>query len=348
MLLKIGELARRTGLTVRTLHHYDAIGLLRPSARSSAGYRMYDRGDVARLHRIQALRRLDIPLAEVAALLDGGGAELETVIDQQIVALDRQLARAADLRGRLATLRDHIRAKEEPVLEDWLATLAMMNFYDRYFTPEELARLQRNGGGHDRGFAELREQLREAMDAGETPGSARVLSLAERWIALSVQQMGSDARLMHKVHQLHQQEPDVPFITGIDAALLDYITRATAEFRFSLYERHIGGAAVAQARAPFLRHYVEWPALFAEARELQEQGADPLDPAALDLARRWLALFIAIWGIDEGLHQQVLAVNAREPALMNGLGIDDAAVGLVRASIAHLRTQGKNTSHEKR
>jgi len=50
MLLKISELARRTGLTVRTLHHYDAIGLLRPSARSSAGYRLYDRSDIKRLH----------------------------------------------------------------------------------------------------------------------------------------------------------------------------------------------------------------------------------------------------------------------------------------------------------
>jgi hypothetical protein len=50
MALKIGELARRTGLTVRTLHHYDAIGLLKPSARSDAGYRLYGRNDVARLH----------------------------------------------------------------------------------------------------------------------------------------------------------------------------------------------------------------------------------------------------------------------------------------------------------
>jgi DNA-binding transcriptional MerR regulator len=47
-MLKVGELAERAGLTVRTLHHYDSIGLLRPSARSDAGYRLYDRNDVAR------------------------------------------------------------------------------------------------------------------------------------------------------------------------------------------------------------------------------------------------------------------------------------------------------------
>ena len=50
MLLKVGELAKRTGLTIRTLHHYDELGLLKPSHRSDAGYRLYDRDDLARLH----------------------------------------------------------------------------------------------------------------------------------------------------------------------------------------------------------------------------------------------------------------------------------------------------------
>lgn len=73
MLLKIGELAKRTGLTVRTLHHYDAVKLLCPSARSDAGYRLYNRQDIERLHRIQALRRLGLSLAEIVERLLGGG-----------------------------------------------------------------------------------------------------------------------------------------------------------------------------------------------------------------------------------------------------------------------------------
>jgi DNA-binding transcriptional MerR regulator len=63
MLSKAGELAKRSGLTVRTLHHYDAIGLLTASARAENGYRLYDRDDVARLHQIQALRRFGLALA---------------------------------------------------------------------------------------------------------------------------------------------------------------------------------------------------------------------------------------------------------------------------------------------
>jgi DNA-binding transcriptional MerR regulator len=68
-MLKVGELAALANLTVRTLHHYDDIGLLRPSARSDAGYRLYSRDDVARLHQIQALRAFGMGLAAMTFAL---------------------------------------------------------------------------------------------------------------------------------------------------------------------------------------------------------------------------------------------------------------------------------------
>ncbi|HKO00391.1 MAG TPA: MerR family transcriptional regulator, partial [Thermoanaerobaculia bacterium] len=69
-LFKVGELAKRTGMSVRTLHHYDAIGLLQPSRRSESGHRLYDRDDVARLQQIKSLRQLGFALDEIRELLD--------------------------------------------------------------------------------------------------------------------------------------------------------------------------------------------------------------------------------------------------------------------------------------
>lgn len=69
---QIGDLAKQTGLSVRALRHYDELGLLRPSERSEAGYRLYAEADVRRLYRIVALRQLDFPLEEIASLLDQG------------------------------------------------------------------------------------------------------------------------------------------------------------------------------------------------------------------------------------------------------------------------------------
>ncbi|MFA6921997.1 MAG: MerR family transcriptional regulator, partial [Gallionella sp.] len=80
MSLKTGDLAKRCGLTVRTLHHYEAIGLLTPSARSENGYRLYNRNDIARLHQIQALKRFGLSLADIGALLANPDSHLSTIV----------------------------------------------------------------------------------------------------------------------------------------------------------------------------------------------------------------------------------------------------------------------------
>ena len=135
MPLTVGELARRCGLTVRTLHHYDAIGLLKPSLRSDAGYRLYDRANVERLHRIQALRQLGLSLADIGTVLSGPEQPLGELIDRQIAQLDRELDRVARLRNRLVALGRQLAAGQSPDLAEWLDTLELMTMYERYFSP---------------------------------------------------------------------------------------------------------------------------------------------------------------------------------------------------------------------
>jgi MerR family transcriptional regulator, thiopeptide resistance regulator len=65
----VGDLAKLTGITVRTLHHYDEIGLVCPSERSQAGYRLYSDADVHRLQQVLLLRELGLPLEDIASAL---------------------------------------------------------------------------------------------------------------------------------------------------------------------------------------------------------------------------------------------------------------------------------------
>ncbi len=67
--MNVGEVAALAGVTVRTLHHYDRIGLLSPSGRTASGYRQYSAADLDRLHQVLVYRALGFPLEEVAALL---------------------------------------------------------------------------------------------------------------------------------------------------------------------------------------------------------------------------------------------------------------------------------------
>lgn len=101
---KVGELAAAAGLTVRTLHHYEEVGLLVPSRRTAAGHRLYTDADVERLYRICLLRRLGLPLGEIRRALDGGGGGLREAMGTQLRELDARLDAMTRLRSRLARL----------------------------------------------------------------------------------------------------------------------------------------------------------------------------------------------------------------------------------------------------
>jgi MerR family transcriptional regulator, thiopeptide resistance regulator len=87
--LTVGEVARLAGITVRTLHHYDAIGLVSPSDRTSSGYRLYGEQDLDRLHAVLAYRELGFALEDVAALLDGTADPLEHLRRQHELVRER-------------------------------------------------------------------------------------------------------------------------------------------------------------------------------------------------------------------------------------------------------------------
>lgn len=110
---RIGELAERTGLSVRTLHHYDQIGLVPPSHRTGSGHRRYTGADVARLHAVIALHDLGLSLADAKDVIDTDAASIRAVLREQLAHLDEQIHAARGLRHKVAFLLDS--DPEEPV-----------------------------------------------------------------------------------------------------------------------------------------------------------------------------------------------------------------------------------------
>src|ERR671939_80174 len=100
----VGELARRTGLTVRTLHHYDEIGLLTPSQRSEAGYRQYTARDVARLQHIQSLRALGFGLGEIRNCLTRPDFSPLRAVRLHLAALRQRITHEQEACKRLEAL----------------------------------------------------------------------------------------------------------------------------------------------------------------------------------------------------------------------------------------------------
>lgn len=344
MLLKIGELAQRSGLTVRTLHHYDSIGLLRASGRSEAGYRLYDRGDLSRLYRIQALRKLELSLDEIAHVLSGRQADVQSVIAQQIAGLERQIQQASALRDRLQHLVTRFASELEPSAEEWLNTLELMTTYSKYFSDEEISAWQNRSQSAPEQAAqwpELVQAVRGLMDSQIPPQAAEAQALAWRWARLVQQTMGNDPRFFKKLQAMHRNEPGVQAHTGIDGALVDYITQAVLEAKFSLYAKYFNQAEMERARRGHQRHLGDWGNLVAEVRDVQLQGLAPGDTAVQALLQRWNSLFLACWGESEDLRQRVRAAHAADPDLLLGSGIDDEMMQFIRSGFEHMALQGK-------
>lgn len=330
-MLKIGELARHAGLTVRTLHHYDDIGLLKPSGRSGSGYRLYTQPEVVRLHSIQALRHLGLSLDEIRRLLDDGGdsSALPVIVEQQIRALDRQIEQATQLRRLLGLLQVKLSSGEQPETGDWLATLRSMTTCDRYFSAEELQVIFGNWPRVARDFNALMAELRDAMARKVPADSPQAQPLAHRWMLLMSDWLGGDLDLMQRWGEMYKREPTTHNGSGPTLAMVAYIERAI-ELRLQAFARHLGFDELRRlARVP----QEEWNALAADARRAMEQGTVPDSDAAQALGTRWLELVDRTVGHDPALRARFLAAYAAEPLLAAGSPLP----GDVRA---YLRTAG--------
>jgi DNA-binding transcriptional MerR regulator len=127
---KVGALAKATGLTVRALHHYDHIGLLRPSRRTAAGHRLYTADDVERLYRIRLLRGLGFPLDQITAALQDPQWQLAGAVDRHLRYTQRKADIAARLCTRLASMAAGLEKQDNPPWEQLFPTLEEMTMLD--------------------------------------------------------------------------------------------------------------------------------------------------------------------------------------------------------------------------
>jgi DNA-binding transcriptional MerR regulator len=237
---KIGELARATGLTVRTLHHYDAVGLLPPSERSEAGYRLYTRADVEGLYEIVALRKLGLSIEAIRGLLRDG-ADPRGAARLQLERVDRQLELAGRLRARLVRILNGLESRREPSIDDLIHAIKETTMIESYYTPEQLAKLEerRRQLGDEaieqaqRDWAELIAAVAAERDRGTDPAAPRMQELARRWQELIEQFTGSDPAIGSSLQRMYREEGAVAASRGAvpDEELMTYVGAAMAALR---------------------------------------------------------------------------------------------------------------------
>jgi MerR family transcriptional regulator, thiopeptide resistance regulator len=236
---KIGELARRTGISIRMLRHYDEIGLCSPARRSPAGYRLYSAKDLRRLQQIVSLRQLGLSLEEVSRCLESRRFSPEEVIELQIARLDAVIDSQQKLRTRLERLAAHLRASEEISPDEFIQLIEEMTMFDKYYTPEQLEELRQRAeklgpAGMEQAqndWQELIEAVRREMEQGTDPRDERVQLLARKWNSLIAAFTGGNPGIEQSLGRLWKEQGETlseQHGHGLDPRLAEYIGRARA------------------------------------------------------------------------------------------------------------------------
>lgn len=221
---RVGELAAATGLTVRTLHHYESVGLLDRPSRTQGKQRSYGERDVRRLYRICALRDLGLSLAEVRHVLNRDRASLRATLHAHRTRVDFEIERLQ----RLRTLLDAACARSSNAIDasSVLATIeAMSRVVRRGAALEQASKKPGEAERHEAQWRQLGHELRACLNARVPPSAPKALELARLARAKLVEFAGGDAETLEALAHLRKFAPPQD-LAGWDKALMHYLDQA--------------------------------------------------------------------------------------------------------------------------
>ncbi|HEX5705902.1 MAG TPA: MerR family transcriptional regulator [Pyrinomonadaceae bacterium] len=239
-LLQAREFAELAGVTVRALHHYDRIGILRPTHYTEAGYRLYGERDFARLQQIVTLKFIGLSLKQIRALLDARELDLAETLRMQRDVLG---ARRRQLDAALRAVEEAERAVSEGgpawgALRKVIEVINMeqnMDWIKKYYTEEQLADLARRGTPEvleqgQRDWAALLKEVEEAERDGVEPSSERAQRLAARWRELIERFTGGDPGIAESLRKVYADQSNWPadFKRPYTDDAASFISRANA------------------------------------------------------------------------------------------------------------------------
>jgi DNA-binding transcriptional MerR regulator len=214
--MKVGELARISGVSVRTLHHYGEVGLLPLPARNSAGHRVYGAQHIARLQQILALKQLGLGLRQIQRILSARKFPARLVIEMHLADIGNRIVSLQKLHDRLKMLAASIRT-EQVSMDQLIQSIEEIHMAEKIYTKEQVrelhARREQLGGEgarlFDENYRQLVAEIREAMDRGIDPKSEHAQALATRWQSLVQTFTGGDLEIektLYKGSELYQRQ----------------------------------------------------------------------------------------------------------------------------------------------
>ena len=217
------EFARLAGVTVRALHHYDRLGLLRPKQRSQAGYRLYSNRDFARLEQIVVLKFLGMPLKQIRSLLAAESRLGEALRRQKTVLAEkrRQIDKAIQAISNAQSSFEPNGGQDWRLLQFIIQEIEMHNSMDwskKYYSPEAQAKVEERRKlwspelqeRVSREWAQLFADIEAALAKGENPAGSEAQALAARWRKLLEGFTGGDPEIQKGLNKMWADQQNWP------------------------------------------------------------------------------------------------------------------------------------------
>jgi hypothetical protein len=202
---------------------------------------------------------------------------------------------------------------DEPVARDWLAAVELITQYDKYCSSDELQRLLANSNVEQDQWRSLLSQLQAAMERDVPVQSEHAQALADGWMRLMLSRVGGDIALAIKMKLAYHAQPELQARmqaqSGLDEAMLDYLTRALRYGNIAAWARHLEPAALDRLNMPDDRMR-EWLRVAGEMRAAMAAGEGVDAVTVQTLVGEWESL------LDEFSGGDVLVKDRMQQALL--------------------------------
>lgn len=227
-MFRIQQFAKLAHVTVRTLHHYDRLGLLSPTLRSASGYRLYRMEDLGQLERILVLRYLGLSLREIGDLLATEGSPdahnlAETLARQASVLRERRAGIDSVLRAVVRAQQQMLASTEPdwPIYQTILKEIHMQdtqNWTEKYYSPEARTAIEQHATDWTpelqakitADWQQMYADVQSAIDRGVEPTSDEGKSLASRWMKLVGAFTGGKPEVLEGLNKLYEDRANWP------------------------------------------------------------------------------------------------------------------------------------------
>ena len=228
--LKIGKLANMAGVTVRTLHYYDEVGLLKPVHITEAGHRLYNLKSITELYRIMAMKDLGFNLDEIKDLIIMKDIDVNELIDIQLSSIQEEIAHKQLLLTKLLKLKQKLKNSNHVLIEDFQRIVPFINASsDKYFTKEQFDKLKNHYENYSQESEVVSEWITfiaklETCCKNKLPKTdSNAKDCIAYWRKMTAHVIGDDPQMEHAILSFHSAQESNQLKYGLTDELYQYL-----------------------------------------------------------------------------------------------------------------------------